>query len=132
MHFILCFLSFAHTAPRLLPVVGDGIYHGDISFINLMYDASGTNDPMSIVNDFDLASWVNHPTTNNDRTGTIPFMAIDLLDGRFDDRIPRLYRRDMESFVWVLAYITVANIEYKTRTIKISPLLRIINWHLVQ
>jgi hypothetical protein len=39
-------------------------------------------------------------------------MAIDLLDGGLDRRIPRLYRHDLESFVWVLAYITVAKIEY--------------------
>jgi len=93
-----------------------------------MYDTSATNGPVGIVNDFDLASWVDHSTTNNDRTGTIPFMAIDMLDGGLDDRIPRLYRHDMESFIWVLAYITVANIEYKDRTIEISPRRRVETW----
>ena len=93
-----------------------------------MYTASETNDLVGIVNDFDLATWVNHSTTNNDRTGTIPFMAIDLLDGGLDDRIPRLYRHDLESFIWVLAYITVANIEYKGHTIKISPLPKVDTW----
>ena len=80
-----------------------------------------TGKPVGIVNDYDLATWVNHSATNSDRTGTIPFMAIDLLDGGLDDCTPRLYRHDMESFVWVLAYITVANIEYKDCAIKISP-----------
>jgi len=107
----------------------NGIHHGDISFNNLMYDiASETGEPVGVVNDFDLATWVDHSTTNNDRTGTIPFMAIDLLDGGLDNRIPRLYRHDMESFIWVLAYITVANIEYKERTIKISPLPKVDAW----
>ena len=99
----------------------NGIHHGDISFNNLMYDTSAINGPVGILNDFDLAIWVDHSTTNNDRTGTIPFMAIDVLDGELGDRVPRLYRHDMESFVWVLAYITVAKIEYKDRSIKISP-----------
>ncbi|KAF9644859.1 hypothetical protein BDM02DRAFT_3102266, partial [Thelephora ganbajun] len=106
----------------------NGIHHGDVSFNNLMYDISETEDPVGIVNDFDLATRVGHSTTNNDRTGTIPFMAIDMLDGGLDDRIPRLYRHDMESFIWVLAYITVANIEYGGRTIKISPLPEVDTW----
>ena len=106
----------------------NGVHHGDISVNNLMYDTSATNGPVGVVNDFDLATWVDHSTTNNDRTGTIPFMAIDMLDGGLDDRIPRLYRHDMESFIWVLAYITVANIEYKDRNIKISPRRRVEAW----
>ena len=100
----------------------NGIHHGDISLGNLMYDFSHeTGDPVGVVNDFDLASWVNHSTTNNDRTGTIPFMAIDLLQGGLESRVPRLYRHDLESFSWVLAYVTAADIEYKNQTIKISP-----------
>ena len=99
-----------------------GIRHGDISLNNLMYDfLEKTGNPVGILNDFDLATWVNHSTTNNDRTGTIPFMAIDLLDGGLTNRIPRLYRHDMESFVWVLAFVTVAKIEYKDYAISISP-----------
>ena len=105
------------------------ICHGDISLTNLMYDVSAeTNDPVGVVNDFDLATWVNHSTTNNDRFGTIPFMAMDLLEGGHIRHIPQLYRHDMESFSWVLAYITVAYIEYKDRTIKISPLGNVEAW----
>ena len=99
----------------------NGIHHGDISLNNLMYDVCAeTGDPVGIVNDFDLATWVDHPTTNNDRTGTIPFMAIDLLDGGLDRRIPRLYRHDLESFIWVLTYITVTYKEYTGHNIKLS------------
>jgi hypothetical protein len=85
-----------------------------------MYDIDETGEPVGVVNDFDLATWVDHSTTNNDRTGTIPFMAIDLLDGGLEKRIPRLYRHDMESFSWILAYISVAKIEYKGSSIKAS------------
>lgn len=94
-----------------------------------MYDiCPKTGEPVGIVNDFDLASWVDHPTSNKDRTGTIPFMAIDLLDGGLDCCIPRLYRHDIESFCWVLAYVTVADIEYKNHTIKIFPLSGVDTW----
>jgi hypothetical protein len=85
-----------------------------------MYDIDETGDLVGVVNDFDLATWVDHSTKNSDRTGTIPFMAIDLLDGGLDKRIPRLYRHDLESFSWILAYISVAEIEYKGSSIKIS------------
>ena len=90
------------------------------------YDVNGV--PIGVVNDFDLATWVHHSTTNNDRTGTIPFMAIDLLEGGLEDRIPRLYRHDLESFSWILAYISVAEIEYEDSRIKISPVGRVNTW----
>jgi hypothetical protein len=82
---------------------------------------SETGVPVGVINDFDLAPLAHCPTTNNDRTGTVPFMAIDLLNGGLGGRIPRLYRHDMESFSRVLTYITVAKIEYEGSDIKISP-----------
>jgi hypothetical protein len=106
-----------------------GIHHGDISPRNLMYDfPAGAQDPVGILNDFDLATLVGKCGDNSDRTGTIPFMAIDMLNGGLKDRIPRLYRHDLESFSWVLTYITVARIEYKDCTIKISPLGDVEAW----
>jgi hypothetical protein len=93
-----------------------------------MYDIDETGEPVGVVNDFDLATWVDHSTTNNDRTGTIPFMAIDLLKGGLEGRIPRLYRHDMESFGWILTYISVAKIEYKGSSIKISSPPGTIKW----
>jgi hypothetical protein len=100
-----------------------------------MYGVSAkTKDPVGILNDFDLATWVGYSTTNYDRTGTLPFIAMDLLNGGLDDRVPRLYRHDLESFSWVLAYITVSGIEYsasiekKTCTIKISHLQGVRAW----
>ena len=89
---------------------------------------TGTGSPVGILNDFDLATWVGHRTTNNDRTGTIPFMALDMLKGELDGRIPRLYRHDLESFSWVLGYVTVAYIEYKDHTIEDSPVGDVKMW----
>ena len=106
----------------------NGIHHGDISLKNLMYSISKRGVPLGVVNDFDLASWVGRSATNNDRTGTIPFMAIDLLEGGLDRCIPRLYRHDMESFSWVLAYVTVAGIQYKEDTINITPVGSVCTW----
>jgi len=97
-----------------------GIHHGDISLRNLMYNPSPTGKPEGVLNDYDLASLVNSPTTNTDRTGTIPFLALDMLDHNLDGQIPRLYRHDAESFIWVLTYITLADVEYNGHAVKIS------------
>lgn len=87
----------------------NGIHNGGVSFNNLMYDISAeTDNSVGIVNDFDLATWVDRPTTNNCRTGIAPFMAIDLLDGGLDRRIPRLYRHDL---CLGTRHITIARVE---------------------
>ena len=122
----LCTLSAAVSQPPLILSPGhfrlwiNGVHHGDISLNNLMYSLSPSGEPKGVLNDYDLASWVKFPTTNNDRTGTIPFMALDLINGGLEKQIPRLYRHDAESFIWVLAYITLINVEYRSCTIKIS------------
>lgn len=85
----------------------NGISHGDISPPNLMCTLSPTGEPVGVLNDYDLASWREQPTENGDRTGTIPFMAIPLLAG-LDERSPRLYGYDAESFIWSLAYFSIA------------------------
>ena len=85
-----------------------------------MYSVSPTGKVEGVLNDYDLASWNKFPTTNSDRTGTVPFMALELLRGGLEQRIPRLYRHDAESFVWVLTYLTTITIEYNGHSVKIS------------
>ena len=106
----------------------NGIHHGDISLNNLMYCLSPGGEPNGVLNDYDLASWAKFPTTNSDRTGTIPFMALDMLKGGLEKRIPRLYRHDAESFIWVLVYITVVKVEYKPHSVKISRPFSVEPW----
>ncbi|KAG9022616.1 hypothetical protein FRB95_014525 [Tulasnella sp. JGI-2019a] len=59
------------------------------------------------LNDFDLAS--NHDwqgVTKTGLTGTLPFMALDLLGPNgLEGKVPHLYRHDLESFYWVLMWI---------------------------
>jgi len=85
-----------------------------------MYNISPTGKVEGVLNDYDLASWDKISTTNSDRTGTVPFMALDLLRGGLDRQIPRLYRHDAESFVWVLAYLTAITVEYMGHSVRIS------------
>ncbi|KDQ61753.1 hypothetical protein JAAARDRAFT_190479 [Jaapia argillacea MUCL 33604] len=85
----------------------NGIEHGDISASNLMvHPATGDG----ILNDYDLTVLrkkdEDRAITGTERTGTIPFMALDLLTKDFfDGKIRRIYRHDNESFIWVLPWI---------------------------
>lgn len=61
---------------------------------------------IGILNDFDLAAVMDPgkrcpPRTGYERTGTLAFMALDLLQ-YCDGEMSRWYRHDLESFTWVL------------------------------
>ena len=96
----------------------------------MMYTVLPTGEVKGVLRDYDLASRDVHPTVNRDHTGTIPFMALEIVEYRFEKRIPQLYRHDSESFIWVLAYLTLANVEYnEIRFVKISrPLPTLDPW----
>ncbi|KAI0781944.1 hypothetical protein C8Q75DRAFT_812085 [Abortiporus biennis] len=86
-----------------------GVHHCDVSDGNLMYYTVDNGVHMGVLNDFDLATIDRDGTasrpTGNLRTGTQPFMAMDLLKkaGR-KGGIPHLYRHDLESFIWILVW----------------------------
>jgi hypothetical protein len=86
------------------PWVG-GVEHNDISVSNLMYDK--VNGDRGVLNDYDLAHIRGRPRpSGTERTGIIPFMALDLLtEEAWDGKVARLYRHDCESFAWVLLWI---------------------------
>jgi Fungal protein kinase len=81
-----------------------GVEHNDISVNNLMYDK---HNGRGVVNDFDLSHLHGLPRpSGNEHTGTMPFMALDLLtDEAWEGKVARLYRHDCESFAWVLLWI---------------------------
>jgi hypothetical protein len=81
-----------------------GVHHNDISVENLMYDKANGH---GILNDYDLAHLNGRPRPSGaERTGTMPFMALDLLTEKaWNGLVGRLYRHDCESFAWVLFWI---------------------------
>ncbi|KAJ7221120.1 hypothetical protein C8J57DRAFT_1482502 [Mycena rebaudengoi] len=81
-----------------------GIMHRDISLNNLMYRKIN-GKIYGVLNDFDLSVLLNNEprSTSNQRTGTEPYMALDLL---VTGRPPRhLYRFDLESLFYIIAYV---------------------------
>ena len=66
-----------------------------------------------VPNNFDLARFADQTgASRQDNTGTLPFMAPDLLSKKGLRReIPRLYRHEAESFAWVLTYLYLATVE---------------------
>ncbi|KAG1895317.1 uncharacterized protein F5891DRAFT_1151743 [Suillus fuscotomentosus] len=84
----------------------EGVYHRDISPGNLMWYRK--NDRLiGVLNDYDLSSLANAlGPQGNERTGTVPFMALELLteEGQ-QGKVKHLYRHDLESFMWVFVWI---------------------------
>ncbi|KAI6000199.1 hypothetical protein F5J12DRAFT_914380 [Pisolithus orientalis] len=91
-----------------------GVYHRDVSVENLMYSRVG-GKVTGVLNDYDLSSLESSSNPlGNERTGTIPFMAIDLLEERGQNGdVKHQYRHDMESFIWVFLWISL---QYKDGT----------------
>jgi len=89
-----------------------GILQRDLSLSNIMYRIVKKKNGKGVVEekiygvltDFDLASWredlkKDHTKTSQQRTGTPPYMAHGLLNGK--DNI-HLYRHDMESLFYIM------------------------------
>ena len=60
-----------------------------------------------VLTDFDLSILQWEPRViGTDRTGTIPFMALDLLTAEYwSGLVKRYYYHELESFTWVLPYV---------------------------
>ncbi|KAK0488516.1 hypothetical protein IW261DRAFT_1326532 [Armillaria novae-zelandiae] len=81
------------------------VLHRDISDNNLMVHRNG-DTVIGILNDWDNASEVEEDGTVMSskalqRTGTRPFMALDLL---VTNTLPHLHRHDLESFLYILVW----------------------------
>jgi serine/threonine protein kinase len=78
------------------------ILHRDISLNNLMLRKEDGNI-YAVLNDLDLAVNADvQSQSSKHRTGTKPFMAIDLLSG---EPTVHMYRHDLESLFYVLVWI---------------------------
>ena len=92
-----------------------GILHRDLSFNNIMCrtfkdkSANGEDEERvyGVLTDYDLSSWTadlanDYTRTSQQRTGTPPYMAQELLSGTCDTH---LYRHDVESLFYVILLV---------------------------
>ncbi|KAG1857266.1 hypothetical protein C8R48DRAFT_607377 [Suillus tomentosus] len=103
-----------------------GVYHHDISPSNLMYYRLSCGRVIGVLNDYDLSSIQDDCARGNERTGMIPFMAIDLLRlSAIDDAVEHVYRHDAESFIWVFVWVCL---RYKDGKLRRKPKGRLDQW----
>ncbi|KAF8146385.1 hypothetical protein K438DRAFT_1628156 [Mycena galopus ATCC 62051] len=80
------------------------IMHRDISVDNLMFRRID-GKIFGVLNDFDLSVVLSDsPSTSEQRTGTAPYMALDLLMPGLPP--PHLYRFDLESLFYVMVVVS--------------------------
>ncbi|KIK41007.1 hypothetical protein CY34DRAFT_806615 [Suillus luteus UH-Slu-Lm8-n1] len=81
------------------------VHHCDISPSSLMVYKTSDGRYIGVLNDFDL-SLTRETPPGQERTGTAPFMAIDLLtEEAIEGKVQHLYQHDAESFLWVFAWV---------------------------
>ncbi|KAG1873195.1 hypothetical protein F4604DRAFT_1904115 [Suillus subluteus] len=86
----------------------EGVFHRDVSPGNLMWYRS-LGKLIGVLNDYDLSSLADDQgPRGNEGTGTIPFMALELLSAQGQrGEVKHLYRHDLESFMWCFAWISL-------------------------
>ena len=78
-------------------------YDDSPSLCNIMCNE---NMKSGILIDYDFSSSRQPRMPGTDRMGTIPFMAIGLLtDEYWNGSIERLYRDELEAFIWILPFV---------------------------
>ncbi|KAI0055911.1 hypothetical protein BV25DRAFT_1894866 [Artomyces pyxidatus] len=90
-----------------------GIEHRDPSLDNTMVRVTDSDVPggkpiiSGVMNDWDLANIRDTSQhTGLERTGTLPFQALELLTHKYwQGEIERLYRHDLEALIWVLPWV---------------------------
>ena len=124
---VLLNLAYAHLSLNYLLIsLGHfklwklGFEHRDPSLGNLMVDPVTRR---GVLNDWDLSYCSQLPQSaqpHGERTGTIPFMAVDLLcNSNWRGQKSRLYRHDLEGLIWILPWVFI---QYEDSTFKDAKL----------
>ncbi|KAG5649605.1 hypothetical protein H0H81_002882 [Sphagnurus paluster] len=85
----------------------NGTKYGSMNLLAKYDQDQGTT--IGFLNDFDIAHLKKNRRVDKPRLAAMPFMAFDLLTLEYHrGRVERLYRHDLESFIWVLVFVTLA------------------------
>jgi hypothetical protein len=85
----------------------NGLEYGDACLRNMMYDDSLE---CGVLTDHDTSiSLQDARVLRTDRAGAMPFMALELLTGKYwRGKVARHYRHELEAFIWILAFVFLA------------------------
>ncbi|TEB16002.1 hypothetical protein FA13DRAFT_1804799 [Coprinellus micaceus] len=102
------------------------VLHRDLSESNLMVLKCLGGEVKGVLNDWDMAKFLDRedddPSTDEHRTGTLPFMAFNLV---IPKPSPHWFRHDLESLLWILLWAALHyNLEEGTRDAVTHPSLR--------
>ena len=83
------------------------IYHGDPSLGNMAMRRDKDGHFYGVLTDWDLANIGQLKECRSDwRTGTTPFMALDVLNEDFEtENLTRVYRHELEGHIWVIPWV---------------------------
>ncbi|KIK35423.1 hypothetical protein CY34DRAFT_812185 [Suillus luteus UH-Slu-Lm8-n1] len=83
-----------------------GVHHRDVNPSNLTGYRLVCGQFIGVLSDWDLSSDQRGSPSRLEHTGTVPFMALDLLTpGAIAGKVEHMYVHDAESFIWVLAWV---------------------------
>ena len=83
-----------------------GVHHREVRAFNLMYKRREDEAIVGVLIDFDLAIPHGSQSTNTKRTGTMLFMALDMLENIiYNTNQVHLYQHDAESFLWLAMWV---------------------------
>ncbi|KAG1901762.1 uncharacterized protein F5891DRAFT_1221324, partial [Suillus fuscotomentosus] len=84
-----------------------GVLHRDVSPSNLMVYHSH-DQYIGILNDYDLSSFERDGSRGLERTGTVPFMVVNLLTpDAMAGKVKHVYAHDAESLIWTLTWVSL-------------------------
>ncbi|KAA1476852.1 hypothetical protein DENSPDRAFT_843973 [Dentipellis sp. KUC8613] len=100
------------------------VLYRDLSLANIMFRRDKKKHASGVLNDWDLGEVVpanqeDHIATSRHRTGTLPFMVMELLS---EDPPVHIYRHDLESFFWILMWAAL-HLELDGKERPINPLV---------
>jgi hypothetical protein len=99
------------------------ILHRDVSENNMIIvDGAKAEDPKGMLIDLDLAKELDGGARH--RTGTMEFMAIEVLQG-----VSHTYRHDLESFFYVFLWLCVRRGAERFSRRKVSPYRVLTSWY---
>jgi len=91
------------------------VRHRDVSPSNIMYYRDSSGKVVGVLNDYDLSS-MNIVPSGRERIGAVPFMALKLLTTQaIEGKVEHLYQHDVESFIWVLTWVSLRYEDGKLR-----------------